>query len=128
MIVIFRYKALAAPIARVQTAVSVLAGLVLSSLVWAPIALASDPTQPEVQLEMNPDTVAAVTPALPVLSMIRSQGTSQQAFINGQWLKVGEKIGAYRVRNISVSQVILQHGDRQLVLNLFKTTTITTKK
>jgi hypothetical protein len=43
-------------------------------------------------------------------------------------LKVGEKVGAYHVRNISVSQVTLQQGERQLVLNLFKTTTITTKK
>jgi hypothetical protein len=104
------------------------AALMLASLMLAPVTLASDPTQPEVQLDITPGAVAAVTPALPVLSMIRSQGTSQQAFINGEWYRVGEKIGVYRVRNISVSQVTLQQGERQLVLNLFKTTTITTKK
>lgn len=124
MTVILRFKAFAATIVCSATA----AGFVLASLVLAPVALASDPTQPEVQLESSPGTETVAKLALPVLSMIRSQGTSQQAFINGQWLKVGEKIGVYRVRNISVSQVTLQHGERQLVLNLFKTTTITTKK
>jgi hypothetical protein len=88
--------------------------------------LAADPTQPEVQLQVDTatgSTQATAAPVLPKLSMIRSQGSRHQALIDGQWRKAGEKIGAYQVRNISASQVTLVQGERSLVLNLFKTTT-----
>ncbi len=93
----------------------------------APIALASDPTQPEVQLQLTTAAGATQTAkaVLPKLSMIRSQGPRHQALIDGKWLKAGEQIGAYSVRSISASQVTLVQGDRSLVLNLFQTTTTT---
>lgn len=96
------------------------------AILLSTVVLASDPTQPEVQLVVA-DAAAekTVAPSLPKLSMIRSQGSRQQALINGQWLKAGEKIGAYQVRSISASQVTLVQGDRSLVLNLFQTTTTT---
>ncbi len=101
--------------------------LAITAVLLSTAVLAADPTQPEVQLQLS--TTAAITqtvaPVLPKLSMIRSQGSRQQALINGQWLKAGEKIGAYSVRSISASQVTLVQGDRSLVLNLFQTTTTT---
>jgi hypothetical protein len=91
------------------------------------LTLAADPTRPDTQLQLTTTAgiMPAATPAAPKLSMIRSQGPRHQALIDGQWLKSGEKIGAYQVRSISASQVILVQGDRSLVLNLFQTTTTT---
>lgn len=101
--------------------------LAMFTLMQVSLVFAADPTQPEVQLQ--PSTAAGTTqtaaPALPKLSMIRTQGSRHQALIDGQWLKTGEKVGAYQVRSISASQVILVQGDRSLLLNLFQTTTTT---
>ncbi|OBP16732.1 hypothetical protein A5320_04960 [Rheinheimera sp. SA_1] len=101
--------------------------LAITAVLLSTAVLAADPTQPEAQLQRLTAAGATqtATPALPKLSMIRSQGSHQQALINGQWLKAGEKIGAYQVRSISASQVTLVQGERSLVLNLFQTTTTT---
>jgi hypothetical protein len=99
--------------------------LAITAVLLSTTVLAADPTQPEVQLSTIAGTTQAAAPVLPKLSMIRSQGSRQQALINGQWLEAGEKIGAYQVRSISASQVTLVQGDRSLVLNLFQTTTTT---
>jgi|GEM_PF-3003860 len=112
---------------KVRLLAIVAAALAVITAMLSPIALAADPTQPEVQLQLSTaaGTAPTVAPALPKLSLIRSQGSRRQALINGQWLKTGENIGAYSVRSISASQVTLVQGDRSLVLNLFQTTTTT---
>ncbi len=82
----------------------------------------ADPTAPEAELQT--EATAAVAPqALPKLSLIRSQGRSFQALIDGVLVKTGDKVGAYQVQSISASQVILQQGDKRLQLNLFNRTT-----
>lgn len=100
---------------------------VITATLLLPLQLAADPTKPDTQLQLTTAAglAPAVAPAMPKLSMIRTQGSRQQALIDGQWLKSGDKIGAYQVRSISASQVILVRDDRSLVLNLFQTTTTT---
>ncbi len=110
MTVILKFKGLSLTLAAV---------FVLSMMLMAPKVQASDPTQPDVQLSHTTPALGATAPALPKLQMIRSQGASQQALIDGQWRKVGEKMGGYRVRTISASQVTLQQGERNLVLQLY---------
>lgn len=88
--------------------------------------LMADPTRPEVQFELpTAGGTEQAAAALPKLSMIRSQGTRHQALIDGQWRKAGDPVGAYQIRSISASQVILIRDDHRLVLNLFPTTTTT---
>jgi len=88
--------------------------------------LKADPTRPEALFELPvAGSPAQAAEALPKLSMIRSQGTRHQALIDGQWRKAGDPLGAYQIRSISASQVILVREDRRLTLNLFQTTTTT---
>ncbi|MCT6698318.1 hypothetical protein [Rheinheimera sp. 4Y26] len=82
----------------------------------------ADPTAPEAQLQ--PEGATAQAPeSVPRLSLIRSDGRSYQALINGVLVKTGDKVGPYQVQRISAGQVILQQGEKRLQLNLFNSTT-----
>lgn len=82
----------------------------------------ADPTAPEAELQ--PAGVATQAPEpVPKLSLIRSEGRSYQALINGVLVKTGDKVGPYQVLSISAGQVILQQGEKKLQLNLFNSTT-----
>ncbi len=82
----------------------------------------ADPTAPEAQIEPERAAVQAAEPA-PRLSLIRSDGRSYQALINGVLVKTGDKVGPYQVQSISAGRVILQQGEKRLQLNLFNSTT-----
>ncbi len=84
----------------------------------------ADPTAPE-YLEAAPhsadatsDKQAATT--LPVLNFIQI-GQQKSAVINGQRVKVGDKVGQYVVQQIDARQVVLQQNEQRLVLKLFQT-------
>lgn len=94
-----------------------------SALLWAGLALAQDPTQPEWSAPVAADSPQHVA-AQPVLrlQLIRQQGAQQLAVINGQSLKVGQSIAGYRLVKISRDQVTLRNEQAQVVLPLFVTT------
>lgn len=88
---------------------------------------ATDPTQPEQPLTANPHSAeTASEAALPTLSLIHSNGRVYQAMLNGQLLQVGQQVNGYLIQRIDAQQVVLQQGERQWVLQLFKTITNTT--
>ncbi len=95
--------------------------VLLASVVMPPV-LASDPTQPEMPA-LTPVTVAGQAAAVPKLTLIQSSGSRFQAVINGQLVRPGDTIAGYQVHQINARQVLLRQGERQLVLNLFNTTT-----
>ena len=94
-----------------------------SGLVWAFVAQAQDPTQPEWPTFAAPAATAANAekPTLR-LQLIRQQGKHQLAVINGQSLLVGQVIAGYRLVRIERNQVTLRNEQEQLVLPLFVTT------
>ncbi len=83
---------------------------------------ASDPTQPEI-IAVAAVATAGQAPALPKLTLIQSSGSRYQAVINGRLVRPGDTIDGFQVQQINARQVFLRQGERQLVLNLFKTTT-----
>lgn len=95
---------------------------VLLACAVTPPARASDPTQPEM-MALTPVTTAAQATAVPKLTLIQSSGSRFQAVINGQLVRPGDTIDGYQVSRINARQVFLHQGERQLVLNLFNTTT-----
>lgn len=94
-----------------------------SGLLWACIAQAQDPTQPEWPAFAAPaaSVASAEKPALR-LQLVRQQGEHQLAVINGQSLMVGQVIAGYRLVRIERNQVTLRNEQEQLVLSLFMTT------
>lgn len=84
----------------------------------------ADPTKPEflqpaeTSLSVNAESSAPV--AIPVLSFIQI-GQRRSAVINGQLVKVGDRVANYLVQQIDARQVVLQQGDQRLVLKLFQT-------
>lgn len=97
---------------------------VFSSLVWACLAHAQDPTQPEWSVPATPAAMAAEKAGKPALrlQLIRQQGQRQLAVINGQSLTVGQTIAGYQLVRIQRDSVTLQNEQEQLVLPLFVTT------
>lgn len=81
-----------------------------------------DPTAPEAELLLQ-GPIAQASEVMPKLSLIRSQGRSYQALVDGVLVKVGDKVGPYQVQSISAGKVILQQGEKRLQLNLFNRTT-----
>lgn len=84
----------------------------------------ADPTKPEYLLSA---AITEATPAgeiiaakVPVLSYIQI-GQRRSAVINGQLVKVGDRVANYLVQQIDARQVVLQQGDQRLVLKLFQT-------
>jgi len=98
---------------------SVLIGaLITVSTGWA------DPTQPEysqpAESNVSVNAGSATPAAVPVLSYIQI-GQRRSAVINGQLVKVGDRVANYLVQQIDARQVVLQQGDQRLVLKLFQT-------
>lgn len=84
----------------------------------------ADPTAPE-YLEAAPHSADALSDQstatqLPVLNFIQI-GQQKSAVINGQRVKVGDKVGQYVVQQIDARQVVLQQNEQRLVLKLFQT-------
>ena len=47
--------------------------------------------------------------------------SNQMAFINGRWIKKGERIDDYELAEISLESVTLRQGDENFVLQIGKT-------
>jgi hypothetical protein len=98
--------------------------LLISLALLTSATVCADPTKPEYLLPAesvetaNAGSNAVV--AMPVLSFIQI-GQRRSAVINGQLVKVGDRVANYLVQQIDARQVILQQGDQRLVLKLFQT-------
>lgn len=93
-------------------------------LLWVLVACSlsalADPTAPEYTQTLPTTADEAPVAALPTLSYIQI-GQKRSAVINGQLVKVGDRIASYTVAQISARQVVLQQDDQRLVLSLFQT-------
>lgn len=93
-------------------------------LLWVLVACSlsalADPTAPEYTQTLPTTADEAQVAALPTLSYIQI-GQKRSAVINGQLVKVGDRIASYTVAQISARQVVLQQDDQRLVLSLFQT-------
>jgi hypothetical protein len=98
--------------------------LLISLALLTSASVCADPTKPEYLLPAESEETAnagsnAVV-AMPVLSFIQI-GQRRSAVINGQLVKVGDRVANYLVQHIDARQVVLQQGDQRLVLKLFQT-------
>ncbi len=84
----------------------------------------ADPTKPEfaqpAEISVVANAESPTTATIPVLSVIQI-GQRRSAVINGQLVKVGDRVANYLVKQIDARHVVLQQGDQQLVLKLFQT-------
>ena len=77
-----------------------------------------DPTRPPVLL-VAPEDAKVAAPASPVLQSVLISPVRRVATINGQIVKIGDKIGDARVVRVAESEVVLQNGKDVQVLKLF---------
>jgi MSHA biogenesis protein MshK len=101
---------------------ALIANVFLISALLAATALGAevlpDPTRPPA-LIMAPDEAKVAVPASPVLQSVLISPLRRVATINGQIVKVGDKIGDAKVVKIAESEVVLRKGKDVEVLKLF---------
>ncbi|MFO8155865.1 MAG: hypothetical protein ACQERR_08945 [Pseudomonadota bacterium] len=73
-----------------------------------------DPTQPQ----PRPGSSRATEAAVPSLTMVHTRRGERRAYINGQWYRVGESVGEYRIAAIARNQVTLVRNDRQYIISV----------
>jgi hypothetical protein len=88
-----------------------------SALVLPALAQTADPTTPEVALQAS--TASQQADSLPVLGLIRSQGTQYLAVLDGELVRTGQLHRGYLVTQIRASDVTVQRGHAQWQLSLF---------
>lgn len=88
--------------------------LVLSGLSEVTI-FADDPTRPDVVV---PKTVKPSKFQALKLTMIRTSAEGKHAVINGRSYVEGDRLGSYKVKTISTSEVVLQNNKGTVRLSL----------
>lgn len=96
-------------------------GCVLASagMPWALAENLPDPTRPPAALYAAPGSLSSAPQSGPVLQSVFISAAKKTAIINGQELKVGDKLGEARVARIAESEVVLQEGKSTQTLRLF---------
>lgn len=92
--------------------------LLCSAGLMLPVWATPDPTAPDAVL-VESAAVAAVPQQLPKLSLIRQEGKTRLAVLDGQPRRVGAMHGSYKVVSIGAGTVVLAQGQRQVTLQLF---------
>jgi MSHA biogenesis protein MshK len=93
-----------------------------SILLLAKIATAQslpDPTRPPSSADGQGAGKSETGPAVPILQSILVSDSRHIAIINGQMLKIGDKVGDNRIIKITESEVVLRSGKDLQVLKLF---------
>jgi len=78
-----------------------------------------DPTRPPAELSAPQGNAAALAPSGPELQSVRISAHQRSAMINGQHVKVGDKLGDARIVMITESEVVLKGSNGLQTLKLF---------
>lgn len=78
-----------------------------------------DPTRPPAALYTAPGSSAHAAPSGPVLQSVFISGKNKLAIINGQTLKLGDKLGEAQLVKIAETEVVLREGKNLQTLKLF---------
>jgi MSHA biogenesis protein MshK len=93
------------------------------ALVPARAQVLDDPTRPPAALQaLSADTGEAPAPTRPVLQSVllaRGQGGRRVAVIDGQTVRVGEKVHGYVLASVGNAEAVLVRGKEREVLKLY---------